>query len=170
MARMTLDRIRVKQLIINTRKVVVRGQYMLLCDLCGRPNPTDLHEVLIERDDANGNAAVLKLVTEAPENLQLLCNTCNIGAAKENKHRDYLIGRQIVRFGRKMLIHMDTWGAIGKTPKQIDITVVNVGEEVLSKWIEGLGMKDPNPYLRRIWRVADELIQSTPRVEEPHAS
>lgn len=155
---MSVKRIKLKGQLLASRATARfrngRLQMVVLCDLCGADAPMDLHELLIERDDANGNPEVLQLALESYQNVTLLCNKCNIGPAKEKQWRAFLIGKQISRAGNAWLKTNPT----GLTGRPRDLLCIEKGSELLEEWLAALPMTDPKPYIRRVQNVAQDLM------------
>ena len=100
---MDVGRVALKAQLLQERKVMRmwHGQmaYLNVCDLCGKANPTDLHECLISRGRALGNAGLAQAVLVCKYNLSLTCNRCNVQLAEIERYRRLLIGKNLDRYG-----------------------------------------------------------------------
>jgi len=107
---MDQERALLKAQLASRHKVwrMVCGQpgYVVVCDLCGRLNPTDLHENIVTRGDSQGNAALQKIVLASPCNLHLLCNFCNTRLAMVVACSRWLLSLNLYRYG---LPHITAW-------------------------------------------------------------
>jgi hypothetical protein len=142
---------------MSLARIQLKGQLLTtigpLCDLCAKRRATDLHELLLERDDANGNPELLRLALESWQNCTVLCNPCNIGPAKLTLNRDLLIAKQIIRAGSP------AFKASKLDGQPRNLLRILQGANILEAWLASLPMKDVRPYIRRVARVANALIQ-----------
>jgi hypothetical protein len=145
---------------MSPARIKLKGQAILLqgglCALCGARLPLDLHEVLLERDEAGRPGSELqRLALESWQNVMGLCNGCNIGPAKERANRDKLIGKQISRAGKEWLaLHPTT---LEGRPR--DLLGIIQGANQLEGWLCSLPLKDVKPYTRRLNYVANGLMR-----------
>jgi hypothetical protein len=129
---MDLDRAQIKAQLMQERKQMrlIGGKlaYVLMCDVCGKLGPTDLHESLISRGRARGDDELERLVLLGKCNLNLLCNHCNVKRAEMEKHRRRLVLLNLDRYG---LEAMTAWvRGLPITAESIRMEYVNLLEDV----------------------------------------
>jgi hypothetical protein len=107
---MDLDRALVKSALAARRKVwrSLHGgpRFVTVCDLCGRPEPTGLHENIITRGNSQGNSDLQRIVLASDVNLHLLCNRCNVDFALMDPCRRWLTSVNLYRYG---LAEVEDW-------------------------------------------------------------
>jgi len=109
-----------------------RMELIAQCQLCGRPFTPDfapaLHELLLERDDVQGNSAAVQYKVLHDElNLMLICNEpCNIKLAKDSLLRHYLLHQQVRRYGVQRLRQW-IWSLALKHDQLYDARVTDIG-------------------------------------------
>jgi len=137
---MTPERQALKARLLNERITTIQdpdGEWVtaLRCELCAKfdPPPSDMHEPVISRAEARGNSRVEAAILESELNAVILCNGCNLTVATAQWAREYLIRKQVVRYGADRIV----------------------------AWIEGLGMKVPGPFILRVRNQAAQLEQWT---------
>ena len=140
---MDLDRAQIKAQLMQERKQerIIGGKlaYVLMCDLCGKLHPTDLHESLISRGKARGDDALEHLVLVEKCNLNLLCNPCNVNRAEMEVHRRRLI---LLNLDRYSLPLMALWvGSLPITAESVKLEYINLLEDI---W------KEAWPVMRRL--------------------
>lgn len=169
---MSLARIELKGRLLVDRGTYRNGRNAILCDLCSKPGATDLHELLVERDDV-ATEEQMRMILESEENVVFLCNfPCNMVLAKEKHWRNHLIAVQIDRYGRKVL----SWTPVmvythrGDPPVTDQVLMDRVtrqGRDHLCKFVQSVGLKAPEPYLLRIQAVAEQMLRH-PDPDEVH--
>jgi hypothetical protein len=136
--KMSLERAALKAWLYSmTCQPVNQGGFLhmiTLCDLCQKARGTDMHELWVERDDAGPvDGPLMQQILESRENVMLLCNPCNLGAAKTTAGRELLQERQIIRLGK--WVRKIPTGRIDRS----HATIYQGGSEVIA-WVGTLEM------------------------------
>jgi len=110
-------------------------EFVAQCQLCGRPFTPDfgpaLHELLLERDDVQGNSPEVQYhILHDTENLMLICNEpCNIKLAKDSLVRHFLMHQQVRRYGVQRLRRW-IWDLKLKDDRLYEARITDIGYEM----------------------------------------